>query len=120
MDAAQILTYLGRSGFRVGFDPATRNITVAPRPSALLGKRIIAQEAALEAYCLSLSAPPATDHTYVQRREGSFISYDGVCVSCGVPWSLHGEPPGSQWTFVDDVDEVQLLRRAPLDRSEAA
>ncbi|MGH7757235.1 MAG: hypothetical protein ACREM8_13260 [Vulcanimicrobiaceae bacterium] len=70
-------------------------------------------------------APPASDHRYAVARadEPNMTLPDdaGVCIACGLPWSLHGCPPRETWEPIDDlaIDSVPLLQARAVEVASA-
>ncbi len=120
MSAAQILRELARRGHTIGVDG--NNLLVKPPMSAALTQRVKARKLDVIAYLRELGAPPATAHRFTAMSTADLedVRALGVCIGCGCPWALHGEPPISAWRLVSDPDTVALVDAAAIVAGAAA
>ncbi len=106
MSAGEIIRYLRERRFQVGLDSSGECIIVRPRPDDELLTRIAAHKPELIAYLRERQ--PASAHRYV-LWSGVSDRTRSVCLSCGIPPSLHGPDALADPYLVDDPDEAVLL-----------
>jgi hypothetical protein len=123
MTAAEVLEYLAGRSFRVGLTDDGERIRVEPAPTdATLLERIRARKPEILAFLRELGAPAATLHAFVclSSSDTDNVAEYGVCIACGIPWSMHGEPPISAWERVDDPNSVLLQAAAIVCAASAS
>ena len=107
MTPAALVEYLLRRGFSLRMNG--EKIAVRPRPSDRLAARILARKPEIIAYLRERSSATRHAFTTLALADLRKIQRYGVCIACGVPWSMHGEPPLRDWRFVDDPNDVALV-----------
>ncbi len=114
--AIKICTFLVQRGFLVDFLPGPKDIVIDPKPPAAIVERIVANEAILMEYLVALDGRPATNHRFAPlfNLKADAAKYLGICLTCGVPWPLHGEPPEKFWEPVEDLLTVETRKCVPL------
>ncbi|MGH7749028.1 MAG: hypothetical protein ACREQ5_30325, partial [Candidatus Dormibacteria bacterium] len=93
MTAAGILDDLTRHGYHVELRGPDKLAIRPPIADPKLRERVLARKPEIVAYLREM-LPPASAHRYVVARadEPNMTLPDdaGVCIACGLPWSLHG------------------------------
>lgn len=124
MTAPEIVAYLSSRGHRVWLNvrPDGDRIAIVPRPDDRMRDRIIANRERILDYLRALHAPAATAHLFVAWSGATRDSVRdrGVCLSCGIPWEMHGSPPLNAWAIVDDQNDAVLVEAAAIIVVEAA
>jgi len=123
MSAAEIVRYLIREGYGVKLDPDREHLQVEPKLATEdLRDRVLARKADILAYLRELDAAPVAQHpfTTVASADLESVRENGVCIACGCPWPLHGDPPLEFWRFVANANEVALIEAAAIVAVAAA
>jgi hypothetical protein len=118
MSIVETLCSLAHRGY--SFEVRGERLHVDPVPDAVTIAQLRAQKPELLSYIAEHGGrwpqPDLADvHAYVVShtldRHGE--NY-GVCISCGVPWELHGQPSFETWRVVADVESVPLISAASI------
>ena len=124
MTAPEIVAYISSRGHSVWLNvrPDGDRIAITPPPDDRIRDRIIANRDRILDYLRALHAPAATAHLIVAWSGATrdSVRARGVCLSCGIPWEMHGSPPLDAWTIVDDPNDAVLVEAAAIIVVETA
>ena len=117
MSSAEIVRYLVSRWFQIGLDESGEYIVVRPAPSADLVTRIAANKPDLIAYLRERL--PASTHRYVLWR-GVADRERSVCLSCGIPLTLHGARALDDPLVVEHPNDAVLIEACAIVAAVAA
>ncbi len=119
MNAAEIIREIARRGHTVALEGET--LIVRPPMPRALRERVVARKPEILAFFRELKSPAATTHIFVALDVASeaAICERGVCIACGIPWSLHGEPPARTWERTSNPDAVALIEATAIVQAAA-
>jgi len=120
--AAEIVRFLASNGYRIGLSEDGVSLHVIPKlKTETLRQRVLARKPEIVSFLRELGAPAATLHIFVAAEDADEIAVRelGVCIACGIPWSLHGEPPARTWERTSNPDAVALIEATAIVQAAA-
>lgn len=95
-------------------------LTIRPAPPTELRGEITRQKPAIVAYLREHRPCDAHAFAALASADRESIRERGVCIACGIPWSMHGEPPVDAWRLVMDANDVALIEARAIVAAAAA
>lgn len=121
MSAADLLDSFTDRGFR--FEVRGPRLHVEPVPDPASVDELRAQKAGLLAFIAEHGGrwplPPASTHRYVLWR-GALDPTRSVCLSCGIPPTLHGDKALDDPVVVYEPDDAVLITACAIVAAVAA
>lgn len=95
-------------------------LTIRPAPPVELRVEIARQKSAIVAFLREHRPCDAHAFAALASADRESVRARGVCIACGVPWTLHGEPPMDVWRLVGNANDVALIEARAIVAAAAA
>jgi len=112
LTTAEVIREIERRGHTLLLDGDT--LVVRPPMQDAMRERVRARKLDIVAYLREQRPASAHDFVALEAADREMTREYGVCIACGIPWSLHGEPPIASWRLVEDYNDVALIDAATV------
>ncbi len=118
MTAGDIVRDLIERRFQLFVDG--ERLTIRPAPPPEMRGEIARQKSAIVAFLREHRPCDAHGFAALASAEHESVRERGVCIACGIPWAMHGEPPADVWRLVADANDVALIEARAIVAAAAA
>lgn len=118
MTAAEIVRQLHDAGHSLRVDG--ERLIVSPKPAPQMADAIRREKPSIMAALRE--GLPSSWHAFstLASADREQVRMSGVCIACGAPWRLHGQPAVEGWRFVVDPNDVALIDAYAIVAAAAA